>query len=96
MRGVLVPPLDCVPVRGGNRRRLAVHRPFSPRLSPALSVRFCNVITRYFVSLSLKKFEERNANGFIIMSRSILFYVQMTSVLLVNAPFRCMMIIYYY
>jgi hypothetical protein len=42
----------------------------------------------YFVSLSLKKFEERNANGFIIMSRSILFYVQMTSVLLVNAPFR--------
>jgi len=42
----------------------------------------------YFVCLSLKKFEERNANGFIIMTRSILFYVQMTSVLLVNAPFR--------
>ena len=32
----------------------------------------------YFVFLSLKKLEERNANGFIIMTRSILFYVQMT------------------
>jgi Leucine-rich repeat (LRR) protein len=42
----------------------------------------------YFVFLSLKKPNERNANGFIIMSRSIMFYVQMTSVLLVNAPFR--------
>jgi predicted amidophosphoribosyltransferase len=42
----------------------------------------------YFVFLSLKKAEDRNANGFIIMSRSVLFYVQMTSVLLVNAPFR--------
>jgi Leucine-rich repeat (LRR) protein len=42
----------------------------------------------YFVFLSLKKPDERNANGFIIMTRSILFYVQMTSVLLVNAPFR--------
>jgi hypothetical protein len=42
----------------------------------------------YFLWLSLKKFEDRNANGFIIMSRSILFYVQMTSVLLINAPFR--------
>jgi hypothetical protein len=42
----------------------------------------------YFVFLSLKRPEQRNANGFIIMTRSIMFYVQMTSVLLVNAPFR--------
>jgi hypothetical protein len=42
----------------------------------------------YFVFLSLKQLHERNANGFIIMTRSILFYVQMTSVLLVSAPFR--------